>query len=95
LNHLATEQAVTAERAVLGALGGGCQVPIGAHSTVTGDSLHIRAVVISPDGSLLIRLEAEGAATDARGIGERLGAELLANGAREILETVYGNGANG
>ena len=95
LNHAPTEQAVTAERAVLRTLGGGCQVPIGAHATVTGDALFLRAVVIAPDGSIVIRREAEGAASDACSIGEQLGAELMENGAREILETVYGDGANG
>ncbi|MCX6620567.1 MAG: hydroxymethylbilane synthase [Acidobacteria bacterium] len=95
LDHLPTRQAVTAERAVLAALGGGCQVPIGAHAVIDGAAIWIRAVVISPDGRQIIRRESRGAAGDAQAIGARLGAELLAHGAREILDTVYGAGANG
>lgn len=90
LDHTETRIAVTAERAVLASLGGGCQVPIGAHATVdSGRMVHIRAVVVSPDGSQVIRKEARGLVTDAAAIGRVLGAQLLAEGGRKILETVY------
>ncbi len=46
LDHAATRAAVTAERGVLAALGGGCQVPIGAHATVTSETMHLLGVVI-------------------------------------------------
>ncbi|MGA2133071.1 MAG: hydroxymethylbilane synthase [Bryobacteraceae bacterium] len=90
LDHAPTRAAVTAERALLGALGGGCQVPIGAYATVSGDRLRLQAVVVSPDGAQLIRQEAEGPAAEAAQIGQRLGEALLAAGADEILESVYG-----
>jgi hydroxymethylbilane synthase len=91
LEHTATRVAVTAERAVLASLGGGCQVPIGAHATLdTGRMVHIRAVVVSPDGAQVIRKEARGLATDAAAIGRVLGEQLLAEGGRQILEAVYG-----
>jgi hydroxymethylbilane synthase len=90
LDHAATRAAVTAERGVLGALGGGCQVPIGAYATVDGDRLKVRAIVAAPGGSEVIAAEASGAAADAAGIGARLGAELLEQGAAKILEEVYG-----
>ncbi|MGB9455297.1 MAG: hydroxymethylbilane synthase [Bryobacteraceae bacterium] len=90
LDHPPTRAAVAAERGLLAALGGGCQVPIGAHATVEGGRLHLIAVVASPDGSVLIRGEAEGDAADAEGVGRRLGADLLARGAKEILDAVYG-----
>ena len=90
LDHPATRLAVTAERALLAALGGGCQVPIGAHATVTGDRLFLQAVVASPDGAQLIRRDAEGSAADAAQIGRELGEALLSAGAAEILEAVYG-----
>jgi hydroxymethylbilane synthase len=90
LNHKSTRLAVTAERALLGSLGGGCQVPIGAHATVADGRLRLRAVVAAPDGSNLIAAVREGASDDAAAIGSGLGQELLANGAREILEAVYG-----
>jgi hydroxymethylbilane synthase len=90
LEHTESRIAVTAERAVLASLGGGCQVPIGAHATVgNGRMVHIRAVVVSPDGSQVIRKEARGLATDAASIGRVLGEQLLAEGGKEILEAVY------
>jgi len=90
LDHAATRAAVTAERAVLAALGGGCQVPIGAHAVVTGDSLRLIGVVIAPDGMRAVRKNFDGAAADAEEIGKRVGQELLDAGGREILEQVYG-----
>jgi hydroxymethylbilane synthase len=89
LNDPATHTAVTAERGVLGALGGGCQVPIGAHALVRNGRLHVQAIVAAPDGSQLIRAEADGAPADAEAIGRALGEQLLARGARKILEAVY------
>jgi hydroxymethylbilane synthase len=89
LDHPATHAAVMAERGLLGALGGGCQVPIGAYATVAGGRLHLQAIVISPDGSELVRAQAEGAAEEAEAIGRGLGADLLDRGARQILEAVY------
>ncbi|MBZ5725267.1 MAG: hydroxymethylbilane synthase [Acidobacteriia bacterium] len=89
LDHAATHAAVTAERGVLGALGGGCQVPIGAYATVADGRLRMVAIVAAPDGAELVRAEAEGPAGDAERIGRELGAELLERGARRILETVY------
>jgi hydroxymethylbilane synthase len=88
-DHPDTHAAVTAERGVLGALGGGCQVPIGARATVHDGRLHLEAIVASPDGSELIRGESEGPAAGAEAIGRALGEELLARGARRILEAVY------
>jgi len=90
LDHAATRFAVTAERALLAALGGGCQVPIGAYATVTGEHLFLQAVVASPDGAQFIRRHAEGSVLDAAQIGCELGEALLSAGAAEILENVYG-----
>ena len=90
LEHDETRVAVTAERAVLAALGGGCQVPIGAHATLHGPAVHIRAIVVSPDGAQVIRREASGRAEDAAVLGRALGDELLAEGGAKILEAVYG-----
>src|SRR5580658_11197165 len=90
LNHPPTQYAITAERALLAALGGGCQVPIGAYATVTGERLFLQAVVVSPDGLDLVRDRSAGSVADARRIGRELGEALLAAGADRILETVYG-----
>ncbi|HSW49411.1 MAG TPA: hydroxymethylbilane synthase [Bryobacteraceae bacterium] len=92
LDHPATRTAVTAERAVLAALGGGCQVPIGAYAAVDGGELHLTAVVATPDGSRLIRRNAAGPQARAEELGSQLGAELLDAGADEVLEAVYGGG---
>jgi len=88
LDHLPTRRAVTAERAVLRALGGGCQVPIGAHAVADGSGIHLRAIVIAPDAFAVIRLEARG--DDPEKVGAELGQELLDAGASEILKAVYG-----
>ncbi len=90
LDHAATRAAVTAERAVLAALGGGCQVPIGAHAVIEGDALRLIGVVIAPDGTRAVRNNAEGAVGDAETIGRHVGQALLKAGAGEILEQVYG-----
>ena len=89
LDHAPTHAAVLAERGVLGALGGGCQVPIGAHATVEGGKLRLLGLVASPDGTEVIRGESQGAVGDAEQLGRALGAELLERGARRILEAVY------
>jgi len=91
LDHAVTRAAVTAERAVLASLGGGCQVPIGAHAKVSGGMVQLIGVVISPDGERVVRRRDEGAAADAENLGRRVGAALLADGAGEILEHVYGS----
>jgi hydroxymethylbilane synthase len=88
LDHAATRAAVTAERGVLAALGGGCQVPIGARAEVEGDRLRIQAVVASPDGAEIVRAVSEGSVAEAAAIGQALGEELLRRGARRILEAV-------
>jgi hydroxymethylbilane synthase len=90
LDHAATRTAVTAERAVLASLGGGCQVPIGAHAQVSSGMLQLIGIVISPDGEQVVRKSDEGSVANAENIGRRVGAALLADGAREILEQVYG-----
>jgi hydroxymethylbilane synthase len=89
LDDAETHAAVLAERGVLGSLGGGCQVPIGAHARIENGKLHLLGVVASPDGSELIRAEADGPAADAEALGRALGAALLERGAKRILEAVY------
>jgi hydroxymethylbilane synthase len=95
LDHAATHAAVAAERGLLAALGGGCQVPIGAHATVDGSRLRLEAIVASPDGAELVRGSSEGEVAEAEFIGRKLGAELLNRGARKILESVYSEWVRG
>lgn len=75
LDHEASRIAITAERAFLAVFGGGCQVPIGAHATLDGANIHLRAFVSEPDGSNAKRGELTG--TDAIGLGKKLAEELL------------------
>jgi len=90
LEHAETRAAVTAERAVLASLGGGCQAPMGAHGTVRNEALHIDALIVSPDGRQLIRQETRGHVSEAVALGHALGAQLLAAGGKQILDAVYG-----
>jgi hydroxymethylbilane synthase len=82
----AAGSALAAERALVEALGGGCQTPVGALATlVEGDQLELVAAVIALDGSKVIRERAVGSRSDGAGLGARVGAALLAQGADEIL----------
>ena len=92
LDHAPARIAVEAERALLATLGGGCQVPVGAHATLDGGTgsrrlINLRAIVASPDGSRIIGGDLTG--TDPAQIGAQLGRTLLDRGAREILDAVY------
>jgi len=80
--------ALHAERAVVAALGGGCQMPIGAHATITGDRITLAGVVIAPDGSRAARATAEGPRADAAAIGRQAAERLLAGGADDILARI-------
>ncbi len=82
----ATMARVLAERSMLYALGGGCLVPIGTYSHIQGDELHLRGSVLSPDGRRKIVASHFGKVTEPIGIGQELAAQLLAEGAGEILE---------
>lgn len=86
LNELETMYAVTAERAMLKALGGGCQVPIGAWGGIMDGRLTIEGVMVSDDGQKLIRSKVEGNPRDAEALGATLAENLLRDGAREILD---------
>ncbi len=83
LDNAGARAEVEAERALLTALGGGCQVPIGANARFEDGKIRLIGVVASPDGSRLIRGEVNG--TEAARMGAELGLKLLAQGAREIL----------
>jgi len=83
LNHRPTERAALAERAMLRALEGGCRVPVGASSAVEGSVVRLEGIVISPDGALVYRGEAEG--EEPEEVGERLARDLLEQGAAVVL----------
>jgi hydroxymethylbilane synthase len=85
IDHTPTRYAVLAERALLRGLGGGCQVPVGAVTALTGDRLSLRGVVITPDGKRRVERDADGPAAGAEEVGRLLAEELLRHGAKEIL----------
>jgi hydroxymethylbilane synthase len=86
LDHPETRAAVTAERALLAELEGGCQVPLGAHGRVANGRLMLDAVVLALDGTDALRRAASGDPSRAEEIGRRLGRELIAAGAGRTLE---------
>ena len=77
--------ALRAERAVVTRLGGGCQMPIGAVATISGGTLAVRGVVISPDGAQMIEGRTEGTPADAERLGIAVAEQLLQRGAGDIL----------
>jgi hydroxymethylbilane synthase len=87
IDDKAARTALAAERAVVEALGGGCQMPLGALATpVNGDEIELVAIVVAPDGSRAIHARATGKCGDAAAIGQRAAEDLLAQGAAEILD---------
>jgi hydroxymethylbilane synthase len=86
LDHEPTEKAVLAERAMLRTLEGGCRVPVGATSSLSGSVVRLGGIVISPDGALAYRGEAEG--KDPEEVGKRLAFDLLEQGADVVLGEV-------
>ena len=88
--HPATRITVTAERALLHRLEGGCQVPIAAHAVLDGDTLRLDGLVASVDGRRIIRHQITGAAAEAFRLGTTLAERLLADGGDVILKEIYG-----
>jgi hydroxymethylbilane synthase len=88
--HRAVEDAATAlevraERAFLGALGGGCQMPVGCVGRAKGESLDLEGVVVAQDGSRVVRDRIQGSSAHPEAIGAELGRRILAAGAGEML----------
>ena len=86
---ISTRKAVTAERAFLQGLGGGCSVPVGAYATVEGQRskvIKLTGLVISEDGKQVVKVFGEG--VDALMIGKELANEAIANGADKILKLI-------
>jgi len=84
-----TRRCVEAERAYLAELGGGCELPVGAHAYIKEGIIQLDAVLASRDGTTLLRTQQQG--YDADVLGKAVAEELLANGGRALLST---NGAN-
>jgi hydroxymethylbilane synthase len=92
LNHDPTEASVTAERAFLKRLEGGCQVPIAGLAMVEPAKLTLNGMVASVDGRKVVKGRVEGTPEKSENLGRQLAEELLAKGAGDILREVYRKG---
>jgi hydroxymethylbilane synthase len=101
LDHPGTRVAVAAERALLGALEGGCTAPVGALAVVAegdgsdgaegADEVYLRGLVAAIDGSDAVRLSATGPTSEPEAVGRRLADELIDLGARQLLGPPIGD----
>jgi hydroxymethylbilane synthase len=85
LDHPSTHMAVRAERAMLEALGGGCQLPIAAYAKSDSGDFQLTGVVADPDGTRLLRAQATGRPENPELLGKQVAEDLLRQGARELL----------
>jgi hydroxymethylbilane synthase len=89
LDDASTRAAVTAERAVLNTLEAGCSAPLGALAEVVegedGEELWLRAVALSEDGGLSVRMSATGPVAEAEQLGRRLASDMLDDGAADLM----------
>jgi len=89
LNHEDTQDRCLAERAFLRELEGGCQVPIGVNSTITGENVVLTGMVASLDGQRLIRDQCHGPRHTPEMVGQQLAMALKDQGASAILEEIF------
>ena len=89
LNHEETQTAVTAERAFLKTLEGGCQVPIAGFARVNGDTLSFEGLVAELDGSKIYKETVTGRRDEAENIGIEAAQTLLASGGGDVLRRLY------
>lgn len=88
LNDARSDASFRAERALIGALGGGCQMPLGAVAVHTAAGFDMQAIVVSPDGARRVRHALAGDAARPEELGARLADELIRRGAVAILDEV-------
>jgi hydroxymethylbilane synthase len=92
INHPRTWVEVSAERAFLKRLGGGCQLPVAAYGVKEESDLTVTGLLGSLDGRQLIKDEVRGASEDAGVLGKSLAERILSNGGQAILDDVYRKG---
>lgn len=90
LNDPDSERAIACERVFLHELGGGCQVPIAGHAVISGDTITLRGLVADLDGRESYHGAISGPASEYERIGRELARRLLGDGAKKILEQIYG-----
>lgn len=86
VDHADTRVATTAERHVLHALHGGCRIPLGVLGTLEGDTLRLRARLLTPDGQTVLEFADTAPRSDAYALAQRVADALLERGARQILD---------
>ena len=85
LNHAPTQFACTAERSLLRALGGGCQLPIAGYARVQDEQLMLEGLVADPEGKQVVRVRSSGPTSNAEALGREVAKELKKQGADEML----------
>ena len=85
LDDGAARATTSAERACLEWLGGGCSRPVGVHAWLDVRTIHVTAVVGSPDGARMLTAEASGSVDDAAGVGREAAGSLIEAGAGQLL----------
>ncbi len=90
MDHTQTRVAVESERAYLGRLEGGCQIPIAAYARVVGDTIELTGLIAQVDGSVLLRETIVGAVDKHKELGIELANQLLGKGGRKILDDILG-----
>ncbi len=88
LNDARAATSLRAERALVAALGGGCQLPLGGLALHDGSALEMHAVVATPDGRRMLKRRGRAPAADPESLGRQIAEELARDGASEILDAV-------
>ncbi len=86
LDDPVSHAAVAAERSLMASIGGGCLAPLGAWARVDSQQLVLDGVVLSPNGQRRLAATDSGACSEARGLGERVASQLLAQGAGKLIQ---------
>ncbi|MEI1374339.1 hydroxymethylbilane synthase [Nostoc sp. UHCC 0926] len=89
IEHPQTRDRCLAERSFLRSLEGGCQVPIGVNTEISGENLTLTGIVASVDGQKLVKDTVTGIANNAEGLGIELAELLRQQGAQEILSEIF------
>jgi len=86
LDHAASALTARAERTVSRNFGGSCQIPLAAHATLDGDSMRLRAMIATPDGTRVARADLSGPSDMPEMLGDRIAEALRTQDAQAILD---------
>ena len=86
IDHAHTRAAITAERLFLSNVGGGCQTPLGAHATIAGNNLTLRAFLGSEDGTTTYNHSATGQINQEQAVADEVHSQLISAGAKNLLK---------